>query len=96
MRTKSKFLVIVLTLISSLIVIPSNAISALPAEPRVGDRCEKDSKVPAAWKKYQDFTWNYPACPHPYRYASGKLTSKKPKTAQSDRAEFLSVPAARW
>lgn len=89
MRTKSKFLVIVLTLISSLIVIPSNAISALPAEPRVGDRCEKDPKVPAAWKKYQDFTWNYPACPHPYRFVSGKLSSKKPKTAQSDRAELL-------
>ena len=91
MRSKSKFLVIVLALISSLIVIPSNAISALPTEPRVGARCEKDPKVPAAWKKYQDFTWNYPTCPHPYRYVSGKLSSKKPKTAQSDRAELLSA-----
>ena len=82
---------IVFSLLLTTINIPVNATSILPKESRVGDRCEKDPKVPAGWKKYQDFTWNYPTCPHPYRYVSGKLTSKKPKTAQSDRSELLSV-----
>jgi len=80
---------ITLSLLLSLCAVPSSALTQIPTEPRVGDRCEKDPKVPPAWKKYQDFTWNYPACPHPYRYVSGKLTSKTPKTAQSDRSELL-------
>ena len=80
-----KKIIIVLSLILSSISVSANATSAFPLEPRVGDRCEKDPKVPAAWKQYQDITWNYPACPQPYRYVSGKLSSKKPKTAQSDR-----------
>ena len=86
-----KKIIIALSLVLSSISVPSSALTQIPNEPRVGDRCEKDPKVPAAWKKYQDFTWNYPACPHPYRYMSGKLSSKKPKTVQSDRSELLSV-----
>jgi hypothetical protein len=86
-----KKIIIALSLVLSSISVPSSALTQFPTEPRVGDRCEKDPKVPAAWKKYQDFTWNYPACPHPYRYVSGKLSSKKPKTAQSDRSELLGV-----
>ena len=82
---------IALSLLLSLYAVPTSALTQIPTEARVGDRCEKDPKVPADWKKYQDFTWNYPACPHPYRYVSGKLTSKKPKTAQSDRSELLSA-----
>jgi hypothetical protein len=82
---------ITLSLLLSFVAVPTSALTQIPTEPRVGDRCEKDPKVPAAWKKYQDFTWNYPACPHPYRYVSGKLTSKTPKTAQSDRSELLGV-----
>jgi hypothetical protein len=84
-----KKIIIALSLVLSSISVPSSALTQIPKDPRVGDRCEKDPKVPAAWKKYQDFTWNYPACPHPYRYVSGKLTSKTPKTAQSDRSELL-------
>jgi hypothetical protein len=86
-----KKIIIVLSLVLSSISVPSSALTQIPTEARVGDRCEKDPKVPAAWKEYQDFTWNYPACPHPYRYVSGKLSSKKPKTAQSDRSELLGV-----
>ena len=88
MKMKAKLLVMLLAILGTFIVVPAQAVTALPLDPRAG-RCEKDPKVPAAWKKYQDFTWNYPACPHPYRYVSGKLTSKKPKTAQSDRSELL-------
>ena len=90
---KPRFLAssIALSLLISLCAVPTSALTQIPTEARVGDRCEKDPKVPADWKKYQDFTWNYPACPHPYRYVSGKLTSKKPKTAQSDRSELLSA-----
>jgi hypothetical protein len=91
MKMKAKLLVMLLAILGTFIVVPAQAVIALPAEPRVGDRCEKDPKVPKAWKKYQDHTWNFPACPHPYRYASAKLTSKKPKTAQSARSELLSV-----
>jgi hypothetical protein len=91
MRHRFSASLITLSLLLSLVAVPTSALTQIPTEPRVGDRCEKDSKVPAAWKKYQDFTWNYPACPHPYRYASGKLSSKKPKTAQSDRAELIGV-----
>ena len=82
---------IIFALLFSFINIPSNANSIIPTEARVGDRCVKDSKVPAAWKQLQDITWNYPSCPPPYRYVSGKLTSKTPKTAQSDRSELLGV-----
>ena len=91
MRHKFSASLITLSLLLSFVALPSSALTQIPNEPRVGDRCEKDPKVPAAWKKYQDFTWNYPACPHPYRYVSGKLSSKKPKTAQSDRSELLGV-----
>jgi hypothetical protein len=84
-----KKIIIALSLVLSSISVPTSALTQIPTDARVGDRCEKDPKVPAAWKKYQDFTWNYPACPIPYRYVSGKLTSKTPKTAQSDRAELL-------
>ncbi|GDX17819.1 hypothetical protein LBMAG05_11150 [Actinomycetes bacterium] len=80
-----------LAILGSFIVVPAQAVTALPLDPRVGDRCEKDPKVPKAWKEYQDITWNYPACPHPYRYVSGKLTSKTPKTVQNTRSELLSV-----
>ena len=89
MRHRFSASLITLSLLLSLVAVPTSALTQIPTEPRVGDRCEKDPKVPAAWKKYQDFTWNYPACPHPYRFVSGKLSSKKPKTAQSDRAELL-------
>jgi hypothetical protein len=91
MRPKFSASLITLSLLLSLIAVPTSALTQIPKDPRVGDRCEKDPKVPAAWKKYQDFTWNYPTCPHPYRYVSGKLTSKTPKTAQSDRSELLTV-----
>ena len=91
MRHRFSASLITLSLLLSFAALPSSALTQIPNEPRVGDRCEKDPKVPAAWKKYQDFTWNYPACPHPYRYVSGKLSSKKPKTAQSDRSELLGV-----
>ena len=84
-----KKIIIALSLVLSSISVPTSALTQIPTDARVGDRCEKDPKVPAAWKKYQDFTLNYPACPIPYRYVSGKLTSKTPKTAQSDRAELL-------
>jgi hypothetical protein len=89
MKHKLSASLITLSLLLSFVAVPSSALTQIPTEPRVGDRCEKDPKVPAAWKKYQDFTLNYPACPIPYRYVSGKLTSKTPKTAQSDRAELL-------
>jgi hypothetical protein len=88
MRHRFSASLITLSLLLSFIALPSSALTQIPKDPRAG-RCEKDPKVPAAWKKYQDFTLNYPACPIPYRYVSGKLTSKKPKTAQSDRAELL-------
>jgi len=81
---------ITLSLLLSLVAVPSSALIQNTKDPRAG-RCEKDPKVPAAWKKYQDFTWNYPACTVPYRYVSGKLSSKTPKTTQSDRSELLSV-----
>ena len=80
-----------MSLLLSLVAVPTSALTQIPKDPRVGDRCEKDPKVPAAWKAYQDITWNYPACPHPYRYVSGKLTSKTPKTVQNNRSELLSV-----
>ena len=88
MRHRFSASLITLSLLLSFIALPSSALTQIPKDARDG-RCEKDPKVPAAWKKYQDFTWNYPACPHPYRYVSGKLTSKTPKTAQSDRSELL-------
>ena len=91
MKMKAKLLVMLLAILGSFIVVPAQAVTALPLDPRVGDRCEKDPKVPKAWKEYQDITWNYPACPHPYRYVSGKLTSKTPKTVQNTRSELLSV-----
>ena len=91
MKMKAKLLVMLLAILGSFIVVPAQAVTALPLDPRVGDRCEKDPKVPKAWKEYQDITWNYPACPHPYRYVSGKLTSKTPKTVQNNRSELLSV-----
>ena len=90
MRHRFSASLITLSLLLSFIALPSSALTQIPKDDRAG-RCEKDPKVPAAWKKYQDFTWNYPACPHPYRYVSGKLTSKTPKTAQSDRSELLTV-----
>ena len=58
---KAKLLVMLLAILGTFIVVPAQALTALPLDPRAG-RCEKDPKVPAAWKKYQDFTWNYPAC----------------------------------
>ena len=91
MKMKAKLLVMLLAILGSFIVVPAQAVTALPLDPRVGDRCEKDPKVPKAWKEYQDITWNYPACPHPYRYVSGKLTSKTPKTVQNTKSELLSV-----
>ncbi|MCX6457502.1 MAG: hypothetical protein NTU55_00395 [Actinobacteria bacterium] len=91
MKMKAKLLVMLLAILGTFIVVPAQAVTALPLDPRVGDRCEKDPKVPKAWKEYQDITWNYPACPHPYRYVSGKLTSKIPKTVQNNRSELLSV-----
>ena len=90
MKHKLSASLITLSLLLSFVAVPSSALTQIPKDPRAG-RCVKDPKVPAAWKKYQDFTWNYPACPHPYRYVSGKLSSKKPKTAQSDRSELLGV-----
>lgn len=86
-----KKIIIILSLILSSISVSANATSMPSKDERDGGRCVKDPKVPAVWKKYQDFTWNYPACPHPYRYESGKLSSKKPKTAQSERSELLGV-----
>jgi hypothetical protein len=83
--------VLVFALLLTFVNNPANATTTIPKDVRDGTRCQKDPKVPAAWKKFQDFTWNYAACPHPYRYVSAKLTSKKPKTAQSDRAELLGV-----
>ena len=83
--------VLVFALLLTFVNNPANATTTIPKDVRDGGRCVKDPKVPAAWKKYQDFTWNYPACPHPYRYVSGKLTSKTPKTAQSDKSELISV-----
>ena len=92
MKTKSRLAsIILISLLSTFLHIPANATSLLPKEARVGDRCEKDTKVPKVWKELQDLTWNYPACPQPYRYVSTKLTSKKPKTTQSDRSELLGV-----
>jgi hypothetical protein len=91
MRHRFSASLITLSLLLSFLAVPTSALTQIPKDPRVGDRCEKDPKVPAAWKKYQDFTWNYPTCPHPYRYVSGKLTPKTPKTAQSDRSELLTV-----
>ena len=88
MRHRFSASLITLSLLLSFVAVPSSALTQIPKDPRDG-RCEKDPKVPAAWKKYQDFTWNYPACTIPYRYVSGKLTSKTPKTAQSDRSELL-------
>ena len=91
MRHRFSASLITLSLLLSLVAVPTSALTQIPKDPRVGDRCEKDPKVPAAWKAYQDITWNYPACPHPYRYVSGKLTSKIPKTVQNNRSELLSV-----
>ena len=91
MRHRFSASLITLSLLLSLVAVPTSALTQIPKDPRVGDRCEKDPKVPAAWKAYQDITWNYPACPHPYRYVSGKLTSKTPKTVQNNRSELLSV-----
>jgi len=91
MRHRFSASLITLSLLLSFVAVPTSALTQNPKDSRVGDRCEKDPKVPKAWKKYQDFTWNYPTCPHPYRYVSGKLTSKTPKTAQSDRSELLTV-----
>ena len=91
MRHRFSASLITLSLLLSLVAVPTSALTQIPTEARVGDRCEKDPKVPAAWKAYQDITWNYPACPHPYRYVSGKLTSKTPKTIQNNRSELLSV-----
>ena len=91
MRHRFSASLITLSLLLSLVAVPTSALTQIPKDPRVGDRCEKDPKVPAAWKAYQDITWNYPACPHPYRYVSGKLTSKTPKTIQNNRSELLSV-----
>ena len=91
MRHRFSASLITLSLLLSLVAVPTSALTQIPKDPRVGDRCEKDPKGPAAWKAYQDITWNYPACPHPYRYVSGKLTSKTPKTVQNNRSELLSV-----
>ena len=91
MRHRFSASLITLSLLLSLVAVPTSALTQIPKDPRVGDRCEKDPKVPAAWKAYQDITWNYPACPHPYRYVSGKLTSKTPKKVQNTRLELLSV-----
>ena len=91
MRHRFSASLITLSLLLSLVAVPTSALTQIPKDPRVGDRCEKDPKVPKAWKEYQDITWNYPACPHPYRYVSGKLTSKTPKTVQNNRSELLSV-----
>jgi hypothetical protein len=91
MRHRFSASLITLSLLLSFIAVPSSALTQIPTEARVGDRCEKDPKVPKAWKEYQDITWNYPACPHPYRYVSGKLSSKTPKTVQNNRSELLSV-----
>ena len=91
MRHRFSASLITLSLLLCLVAVPTSALTQIPKDPRVGDRCEKDPKVPAAWKAYQDITWNYPACPHPYRYVSGKLTSKTPKTVQNNRSELLSV-----
>jgi hypothetical protein len=90
MRHRFSASLITLSLLLSFVAVPTSALTQTK-DPRVGDRCVKDPKVPKAWKEYQDFTWNYPTCPHPYRYVSGKLTSKTPKTAQSDRSELLTV-----
>ena len=75
MRHRFSASLITLSLLLSLLAFPSSALTQIPTEARAGDRCEKDPKVPKAWKEYQDITWNYPACPHPYRYVSGKLSS---------------------
>ena len=85
--------VFVFTLLLALLTNPVNAAPKfqMDKDPRFGTRCEKDPKVPKVWKEYQDITWNYPACPQPYRYVSGKLTAKTPKTKQSERSELLSV-----
>jgi hypothetical protein len=91
MRHRFSASLITLSLLLSFVAVPTSALTQIPKDPRVGDRCVKDPKVPKAWKEYQDFTWNYPTCPHPYRYVSGTLTSKTPKTAQSDRSELLTV-----
>ena len=83
--------ILTISVLITFINIPVNATSLIPKDVRDGTRCEKDSKVPAAWKQYQDITWNYPACPQPYRYVKGKLTSKTPKTKQSERSELLGI-----
>jgi len=90
-KRNSAISILLISILFSFITVPSQSLTLIPKDPRTGGRCEKDPKVPAAWKKYQDFTWNYPACPHPYRYVSAKLTSKTPKTTQSDRSELLGV-----
>lgn len=92
MKTRIKLIsLIFISLIFSTLSISSTANAIIPTEARVGDRCEKDPKVPSAWKEYQDITWKYPACPHPYRYVSAKLTKVTPKTTQTNRSELLSV-----
>ena len=97
MKHKLSASLITLSLLLCFVAVPSSALTQIPKDPRVGDRCERDPKVPKAWKEYQDFTWNYPACPHPYRYVSGKLSSKTPKTVPSSTSRFkpsnaLTVP----
>ena len=92
MKTQIKLVsLVIISLLLSTLSFPATAASLIPKEPKNGDRCEKDPKVPSAWKEYQDITWKYPACPHPYRYQSAKLTKKTPKTSQTNRSELLSV-----
>ena len=92
MKTRIKLInLIFISLIFSTLSISSTANAIIPTEARVGDRCEKDAKVPSAWKEYQDITWKYPDCPNPYRYVSAKLTKVTPKTTQTNRSELLSV-----
>jgi hypothetical protein len=61
MRHRFSASLITLSLLLSFVAVPTSALTQIPKDDRAG-RCEKDPKVPAAWKKYQDFTWNYPAC----------------------------------
>ena len=92
MKTRIKLInLIFISLIFSTLSISSTANAIIPTEARVGDRCEKDAKVPSAWKEYQDITWKYPDCPNPYRYVSAKLTKVTPKTSQTNRSELLSA-----
>jgi hypothetical protein len=86
-----KKIIIALSLVLSTMSVPATATGN---DSTPSPRCAYDSKVPKAWKEFQDKARNH-TCLYTFRYVKSKLTKEQPKTTQTNRGELLPTQQCR-